>query len=97
MASNIYQALDSGGGGKGWRVGHEGRARARVSGGGRGLAVNPKPKLLGPARLYNKLVKAGIAPDHWQMHATREVLVSKLLTKDGRAWPIPLATSKNAI
>jgi hypothetical protein len=35
MANNIHQALDSGvGGGKGWQVGHEGRAR--VSGGGRG-------------------------------------------------------------
>ena len=41
-------------------------------------------KAIGPARLYNRLVKAGIGPDHWQMHATREVLVSRLLSKEGR-------------
>lgn len=41
-------------------------------------------KVLGAHRLYNKLVSAGIGPDHWQMHATRESLVSKLLTPDGR-------------
>ena len=41
-------------------------------------------KAMGPARLYNRLVKAGIGPDHWQMHATREVLVSRLLSKEGR-------------
>ena len=38
---------------------------------------NAKP--LGPGRLYNCLVKAGVGVDHWQMHATREVLVAKLL------------------
>ena len=38
---------------------------------------------MGPGRLYNKLVKAGIGPDHWQMHSTREILVSRLLSKEG--------------
>ena len=58
------------------------RGRIRRSGGGkmRGGSV----KAMGPARLYNRLVKAGIGPDHWQMHATREVLVSRLLSKEGR-------------
>ena len=60
----------------------------RGSGVGRGGAAAPakraRVKLLGPGRLYNKLVRAGIGPDHWQMHATREILVSKLLTKEGR-------------
>ena len=41
-------------------------------------------KVLGAHRLYNKLVKAGIGPDHWQMHAVREQLVSKLLSAEGR-------------
>jgi hypothetical protein len=41
--------------------------------------------VLGPGRLYNKLVKAGIGADHWQMHATREVLVNRLLSeREGR-------------
>lgn len=52
-------------------------------GGGKGNAAG-KQKLLGPGRLYNKLVKAGIGPDHWQMHATREILVSRLLSEEGR-------------
>ena len=40
--------------------------------------------VVGAARLYVKLSRAGIGPDHWQMHATREALVSKLLSAEGR-------------
>ena len=32
----------------------------------------------------SKLSRAGIGPDHWQMHATREALVSQLLSAEGR-------------
>jgi hypothetical protein len=41
-------------------------------------------KVIGPGRLYNKLVKAGIGADHWQMHSTRDILVSRLLSKEAR-------------
>lgn len=40
--------------------------------------------VVGAARLYVKLSRAGIGPDHWQMHAAREALVSKLLSAEGR-------------
>ena len=40
--------------------------------------------VMGAARLYNKLSRAGIGPDHWQMHAVREALVSRLLSAEGR-------------
>ena len=39
---------------------------------------------MGAARLYNKLSRAGIGVDHWQMHAVREALVSRLLSAEGR-------------
>ena len=61
------------------------RGRIRRSGGSKlGRSGRGGVKAIGPARLYNRLVKAGIGPDHWQMHATREVLVSRLLSKEGR-------------
>ena len=51
------------------------RGRIRRSGGSKlGRSGRGGVKAIGPARLYNRLVKAGIGPDHWQMHATREVL-----------------------
>ena len=56
-----------------WRHGRSGK-----NGRERGGAV------VGAARLYNKLSRAGIGPDHWQMHATREALVSQLLSAEGR-------------
>ena len=56
-----------------WRHGRRGK-----NGRERGGAV------VGAARLYNKLSRAGIGPDHWQMHATREALVSQLLSAEGR-------------
>ena len=40
--------------------------------------------VMGAARLYNKLSRAGIGVDHWQMHAVREALVSRLLSAEGR-------------
>ena len=55
-----------------------------------------KPRVLGPGRLYNKLVKAGIGADHWQMHATREVLVNRLLSeREAEGFrPRPLARAR---
>ena len=77
---------DEGGGGHkpgSWGSRMSGWGRGRGGKGGKRNAAG-KQKLLGPGRLYNKLVKAGIGPDHWQMHATREILVSRLLSEEGR-------------
>ena len=58
-----------------WR---KGGGKKRRGGRERGGAV------VSAARLYDKLSRAGIGPDHWQMHATREALVSRLLSAEGR-------------
>lgn len=73
----------AGGGGGGGGKSYFSRSAARKQKKRRG--DGGKPRVLGPGRLYNKLVKAGIGADHWQMHATREVLVNRLLSeREGR-------------
>ena len=83
-SSDSWDSSDSsiGGGALGGRRGGWGRGGRLSFNNAKKLKQKMKP--MGPGRLYNKLVKDGIGADHWQMHATREVLVSRLLSKEGR-------------